>query len=444
MFPVSRPTLEWWRPVHVAPETHFADPSARVLDEHRDSPLAFTMLMAFTLILLLAPQSFFPFLGVLRIAMLSAMMALLSHTITRFVQRRPLIVVTRELIYAASLVLWALLSIPFSYWPGGSLLFVFDLYLKSVLVFLLLSQVVNTLERLKQVAWVLSFVAIPVALSGLQHFLTGNFLLLDNVSSEEKRIVGFDAPLTQNPNDLALMLNLILPLTVALFSISKSRSLRLILLCCISLDVATIIATFSRGGFITLAVTLVMSLWGLWRRQQKRATALLLFSLLVVAPFLPSSYVDRLSTITDINADPTGSAQTRWADTQSALQYISRHPLVGAGVGMNYLGLNEIRGSGWQGIHNVYLEYTIELGIPGLLLFLLLLGGCIRSMSAVQRQSVFSGDLYFLAEGIRISLIAFAVAALFHPVAYHFYFYYIAGLALAAVLISRSNSKASC
>jgi len=41
-------------------------------------------------------------------------------------------------------------------------------------------------------------------------------------------------------------------------------------------------------------------------------------------------------------------------------------------------------------------------------------------------------DLFLLAEGIQVSLAVFAVAALFHPVAYHFYFYYMAGLALAA------------
>src|SRR5436309_11002573 len=39
-------------------------------------------------------------------------------------------------------------------------------------------------------------------------------------------------------------------------------------------------------------------------------------------------------------------------------------------------------------------------------------------------------DLFLLAEGIQISLVAFTVAALFHPVAYHLYFYYFAALAL--------------
>ena len=52
----------------------------------------------------------------------------------------------------------------------------------------------------------------------------------------------------------------------------------------------------------------------------------------------------------------------------------------------------------------------------------------------MQRESAgrpASRDLFCLAEGVQVSLIAFAVAGMFHPVAYHFYFYYMGGLALA-------------
>jgi hypothetical protein len=40
---------------------------------------------------------------------------------------------------------------------------------------------------------------------------------------------------------------------------------------------------------------------------------------------------------------------------------------------------------------------------------------------------------------IQVSLVAFAVAALFHPSAYHFYFYYVAGLAVAARAIAEGQ-----
>jgi hypothetical protein len=42
------------------------------------------------------------------------------------------------------------------------------------------------------------------------------------------------------------------------------------------------------------------------------------------------------------------------------------------------------------------------------------------------------GRLSWLAEGLSIAIVAFGVAAFFHPVAYHAYFYLLAGLAVAA------------
>jgi O-antigen ligase len=109
---------------------------------------------------------------------------------------------------------------------------------------------------------------------------------------------------------------------------------------------------------------------------------------------------------------------------------------------MDALALNEVRGPTWTIVHNVYLQYAIDLGIPGLVLFVMLLRGVVRSARYAQhaggaRQS----GLFHLAEGIRISLIAFAVAALFHPVGYHFYFYYFAGLAIAARTIAMAGQK---
>ncbi len=153
-----------------------------------------------------------------------------------------------------------------------------------------------------------------------------------------------------------------------------------------------------------------------------------------------------MSTITDIQADPQGSAQARWMDMNAAADYVVRNPIVGAGIGMNVLALNEERGVAWVPVHNVYLQYAVDLGIPGLVLFLLLLRGCIKSATCVQRRCAGVAafrELFYLAEAVQVSLIAFAVAALFHPVAYHFYFYYIAGLAIAVKGVYEAASSGS-
>jgi len=47
-------------------------------------------------------------------------------------------------------------------------------------------------------------------------------------------------------------------------------------------------------------------------------------------------------------------------------------------------------------------------------------------------------DLFLMCEALEISLLVFALSGPFYPVAYNFYFYYMAGLALAARSITDS------
>jgi O-antigen ligase len=144
--------------------------------------------------------------------------------------------------------------------------------------------------------------------------------------------------------------------------------------------------------------------------------------------------VARLGTIANIDADATGSAQGRWNDTKTALGVVANHPITGVGIGQDVLAMNAERGDTWRQVHNVYLQYGVDLGIPGLLLFAWLHVLCFRTARAVERRAEGNPahrDLGLLAAGVQVSLVAFAVAALFHPIAYQFYFFTIAGLAVA-------------
>jgi O-antigen ligase len=145
--------------------------------------------------------------------------------------------------------------------------------------------------------------------------------------------------------------------------------------------------------------------------------------------------VERLSTIVDIEADPTGSAQGRWTDYQVASEVVLKNPVLGVGLGQDILALNEARGQKtWRSVHNAFLEYAVDLGLPGILLFLWLLGASFSSARRVERYTLRKPalwDLSVFAVGVQIALVAFAVAACFHPIAYQFYFFCVAGLAVA-------------
>src|SRR5712671_4306949 len=71
----------WWRPVHPAVEVATTVPTP-------PRGLAFDALVAFTAILLLSPQIWFPLLGTLRIAFIAAGLAIATHLLQSWTGRQ--------------------------------------------------------------------------------------------------------------------------------------------------------------------------------------------------------------------------------------------------------------------------------------------------------------------------------------------------------------------
>lgn len=404
------------------------------------SRVSYRALMVFTFILLLAPQQWFPVLAPLRIALLAAVVGVLAHVGGRLAAHQNLFRFDAPLTTVALLAGWSVVTVPFSVWPGGSVSYLLEFYFKTLVVFALLANVINSLDRLRGISWLLVLLAVPLALTTVKNYLGGNGF------GDSDRVLGYAAALTENPNDMALMLNLILPFTIALFLVSRSAGQRLMLGAVVGLLVAAILLTFSRSGFLTLGVVVSCWLWKVRNRKEWVWGPALLLLMLMAVPLMPASWFDRIGSIVSIEEDTTGSSQVRMQDMKVALKLGLANPLSGAGIGMNALAMNEVRGTTWTEIHNVYLQYLIELGLPGLLLFLMLFRSCLASAATVVAKTRGREDmrmLCHLAEAIQVSLLAFAVAAMFHPVAYHFYFYYIAGLAAALPVVLRQQQPAS-
>jgi O-antigen ligase len=407
------------------------------------SPLPFWALMTFTFCLLLAPQNLVPALGLLRPAFLAVAFAIAAHVYDRICRAQPITILSPEIHLTGYLFGWALLTLPLSYWPGGSAQMILELYSKTLAVFLLISNTVNSVTRLRRVAWGLTLMAVPIALTGVENFLSGVYVT-GGANQSVKRILGYEAPLTGNPNDLALILNLILPFTLALVLITRRAMLRTALLLVVALEIVSVLITASRAGFLCLASIVGLYVWALRRRPERKWAYAALIGILACLPLLPGAYISRLSTITNIEADSTGSSRQRYTQQLMAVRYVLANPIIGAGVGMDGLAMKEQYGSS-QNIHNVYLQYATNLGLPGLVLFLLLFRGTVRSAGSVQRRSAEIPELrelFYLATGVRTSLLAFAIAAFFSPVAYHFSFYYIAGLAVAVKAVYEASARA--
>jgi probable O-glycosylation ligase (exosortase A-associated) len=427
----------WWRPgnrLWDPASAGFSRSASAGFSAARSSPIAFRALVAFTVILLLSPQIYFPILGTLRIAFLAAGLAIAAHLAHGTTHRAAAEPLPAPIRIALVLVAWAVVTIPLSYWPGGSVKTLTEHYLKAIAFFWLIAMVAGTVGRLRVLTWALVLCSIPLATTAVHNYLTGMFLSTGVPGLH--RIYGYHggSGLVGNPNDLALMLNLIIPLTGAVMLNARGALERSIAGVALVLSIIAVILTFSRAGFLTLAAALVVFLLMLVRRGSAGKAVLLLAAALLVSPLLPTGYTDRLSTIADMSADRTGSATGRWRDFHVAIELVQRNPIVGAGIGQDIFVMNETRGDKWTSVHNAFLQYAVDLGLPGLILFTWLYLSCLRSASRVERRAARDpalGELVNLAAGVEISLIAFGVASFFHPIAYQFYFFSVAGLAVA-------------
>ena len=399
----------------------------------------FVALLAFTAILITAPQLMFPVLQPLRLALVAALVAVATYLVPRLLLGRPLTLSVPEVRLAGCLGLWALVTIPFSKWPGGSFAVFAGNFLKTLVISWLLCNVVTTTARLRRVALLLALVAVPLFVTAFVQYAGGTFLVNER-GREVERIRGYDAPLTSNPNDLALMLNVITPITIALATLPKPPLPRLVLGGIAALSAMGVVLTFSRAGFLELATISLLWMWRLRGRVFLEVGLAVAAAMLALLPLLPSGYTSRLATITNTEADATGSAGERIRDMVAATAYTATHPVLGAGLGMGTLALNEVRGLTWRKVHNVWLEIAVDLGVPGLILFILLVRSAFRSVREARDMSRGprgDPDVAALSDGILISLAAFIVASLFHPVSYHLYFYYLAALAVAAKQIAQ-------
>ena len=268
---------------------------------------------------------------------------------------------------------------PFSVWPGGALGTFTDVYFKVVLVFLLMVNSVRSVKALRALSWLILWAMGYVAARGVLDFASGTNLV------KGERLHGSISGLMGNPNDLAMNMVTFLPLAV-MIAIARGRAVPRVAAGVIAaLMTATILFTKSRAGLLGLAaVLLVLVIEG--RKLRPGLGVAALVALLLATPFMPSWFWVRLGSITNPAQDESGSRQARKDLMWEGWQTFVEHPLTGVGAGQfkNYNPPDRLEP--WRETHNVLLQVAAELGVFGLLVFLLLLWQAVSALLWTRRM----------------------------------------------------------
>jgi putative inorganic carbon (hco3(-)) transporter len=183
----------------------------------------------------------------------------------------------------------------------------------------------------------------------------------------------------------AQYLALLIPLSFFLLIVSNKKRSALIYGMSFILGFIALIYTFSRGGVLSLVIGLIVSSFCLFlrgsfkvRKRLLAASACFVFLFLISLPII---------TVRNLETDQ-GSAQNRIPMFQVAINIVKENPIFGTGLNsyseiMHRYDPNHLISGFEFPVHNVYLFIAAEVGIPGLIFFVLFIANVVCKLISI-------------------------------------------------------------
>lgn len=256
-----------------------------------------------------------------------------------------------------------------------------------------------------------------------------------------------------SPNVYAQIMVALVPLALERFLSERDHILKLVAALALAVISLTVIFTFSRSGFISLA--LAVGLFMLWRRTQFGTYIILAALAFALISFAPQQYTQRLGTLTDLFADPTAaqseySFRGRTSEAMVGWMMFIDHPLLGVGA-KNYsefyqsysrrLGIDPRAEN--RSAASLYIEIAAEEGLVGIVIFGLLVFSLFTGLNSARRafERLQNPVMVSMAVAVTISLTVYLTSAVFINSAYPRPFWILVGLALAFPVFAETFSE---
>lgn len=243
-------------------------------------------------------------------------------------------------------------------------------------------------------------------------------------------------------NTFALVLNMILPLLVAVILTEKEKWIKVAAGVTAVLCTITVLFTFSRGGLLTLCVVVPAVIW----RSRHRLVVTGLIGLGLAGFFFFTSenftqeYAERASSTLDYQEDR--SAQGRIDAWKTSWRVFLDYPIFG--VGPDNLKVVHRTYSPepdrFRVSHNVLFQILAECGLPAVLLFLACIGAAFLSLNRLRKRT----DLEWVeiyARMMQISIVAYLIGSMFLNTAYFELIYQLVALSVSLAVAAEVAAK---
>lgn len=392
-------------------------------------------------------QDLFPVLSALQFPIISSLGALVVFVFGGYAKKAFPRFKTPLITVAVFILFWMMVSVPTSVYQGLSFRFVFDDHLKTFLMMLMIVASIRAfadVERLMLVGLLGAGIYCLMILTTLQVGQSGRL----------GDLFYYDA------NDLAMMVVCTLPLTVYFLRRGARPWQRVLALGCAAAFALAIVRTGSRGGFLGLIAVAAFMLIAFRAIPARVRFAALGGSAVLLFAFAGPQYWTMMGTLLRPTADYNWSENNdagRMAIWKRGMRYMANSPITGVGVNafpvaegkISPLASRQQLGIGlkWSAAHNSFVQIGAELGIPGLIAFLLLLYRMFSTAWRISRDKSNQGPTAAseraMAETVVASLVGYVVAGFFLSQAYSAYLYATCGIltGLAVIAGERGMTK---
>jgi O-antigen ligase len=208
-----------------------------------------------------------------------------------------------------------------------------------------------------------------------------------------------------------------------------------------------VILSFSRGAAVGLAV-LVIALMAMRMIRAPHALAVIVALAVILAAF--PQYTNRITSLAGVGglegagtSAVDNSLLSRITETAAAGLVMLDHPVIGVGPAMfptyyepyaNNVGIL-VRNDAEREAHNLYLGVGAELGIPGLVVFLLVAISVVQMLRRARRASIVRRpDLERLTTPFLLALLTYYVTGMFLHLSFGRFYWLMLAVATAAAV----------